>query len=171
MSEARREPLKGTPHGTLKRYIEDKGYGFITRDGPAQYFSTTAELLYDPDAPLHPDYTHILNENRDRLPRVLLGMVKDLPPARAESVLKMHLDHAIDLARKRARWNFKSAIPHYFPTFRRLDFLLPLCLLDNVTVDVALAVQRTETGYLANTILSLDWAYKSARLVCRPNSD
>ena len=30
----------------------------------------------------------------------------------------------------------------------------------------------TETGYLTNTILRLDWcAYKSARLVCRPDSD
>ena len=25
---------------------------------PAQYFHSTPELLYDPDAPLHPDYTH-----------------------------------------------------------------------------------------------------------------
>ena len=32
-------------------------------------------------------------------------------------------------------------------------------------------MQKADTGYLANTILRLDWAYKSARLVCRPDSD
>jgi len=138
---------------------------------PARYFSHASELLYDPDAPLHPDYTHILSENRDRLPQELLKLVGHLDAVRAENTLKMHIDRAIDLARKRTRWNFKTAIPHYFPTFRRLDFLLPLCLLDDSTVDGALAVQRTETGYLGNTILPLDWAYKSARLVCRPDSD
>jgi len=138
---------------------------------PPQYFTSTVELLYDPDAPLHPDYTHILSENRDRLPPDLLKLVAHLPVQKAENTLKMHVDRAIDLARKRSRWNFKAAIPHYFPTLKRLDFLLPLCLLDDTTVDVALAVQRTETGYLGNTLLPLDWAYKSARLVCRPDSD
>lgn len=139
--------------------------------GPARYFTHTSELLYDPDAPLHPDYAHIPTQNRDRLPKDLVKLVEPLDSTRAENALKMHLDRAIDLARKRTRWNFKTAIPHYFPSFRRLDCLLPLCLLDDNTVDVALAVQRTETGYLANTILPLDWAYKSARLVCRPDSD
>ncbi len=139
--------------------------------GPACYFTHASELLFDPDAPLHPDYTHILNENRDRLPADLLATVEKLDSRRAENTLKMHLDRAINLARKRTRWNFKTAIPHYFPSFRRLDFLLPLCLLDDTTVDGALAVQPTETGYIGNTILPLDWAYKSARLVCRPDSD
>lgn len=139
--------------------------------GPARYFTHMSELLYDPDAPLHPDYTHILTENRDRLPKPLLDMVAALDATRAEKSLKMHIDRAIELARKRARWNFKTAIPHYFPTLQRLDFLLPLCLLDDSTVDVALAVQRTETGYIGSTILPLDWAYKSARLICRPDSD
>lgn len=138
---------------------------------PPQYVSSTAELLYDPDAPLHPDWPHILTENRDRLPPDLLSRVAGLAPRKAENDLKMYIEHAIDLARKRARWNFKAAIPHYFPTFKRLDFLLPLCILDDAIVDVALAVQRTETGHLGNTILPLDWAYKSARLVCRPDSD
>jgi len=138
---------------------------------PARYFTSTSELLYDPDAPLHPDYRHILTEDRERLPKELLQRVEGMDQVRAEKALKMYLDQAIELARKRARWNFKTAIPHYFPTLKRLDFLLPLCLLDDKTVNVALAVQRTETGYLGNTILPLDWAYKSARLVCRPDSD
>ena len=85
--------------------------------------------------------------------------------------LTMHLDEAIGVAKKRARWNYRTAIPHYFPSFKRLEFLLPLCLLRDSQVDVALSVQKTDTGYLGNTVLPLDWAYKSARLVCRPDSD
>lgn len=139
--------------------------------GPAQYFDSTAELFYDPDAPLHPDYTHILTQNRDRLPEELLRGVHGMEESTAMRILTMHLDQAIEVAKKRARWNYKTAIPHYFPTFKRLEFLLPLCLVKDDRVDVALSVQKMDTGYLANTILKLDWAYKSARLVCRPDSD
>ena len=83
----------------------------------------------------------------------------------------MHLNGAIEVAKKRASWNYRTAIPHYFPTLKELQFLLPLCLLLDNQVDAALSVQKTDTGYLGNTVLPLDWAYKSARLVCRPDSD
>jgi len=37
---------------------------------------------------------------------------------------------------------------------------------------VALAVEKTPSGnYLGHTVLALDWAYKNARLICRPDSD
>lgn len=138
---------------------------------PAEYFHSTAELLFDPEAPLHPDYTHILTHNRDRLPLELLEQVKTLEDSMTIRTLTMYLDEAINVAKKRASWNYKTAIPHYFPSFSRLEFLLPLCLVKDDRVDVALSVQKTDTGYQANTILPLDWAYKSARLVCRPDSD
>ena len=54
--------------------------------------------------------------------------------------------------------------------FARL--LLPVCLLSDDKVDLALAVEKTASGsYLGHTMLPLDWAYKNARLVCRPDSD
>jgi len=137
----------------------------------AEYFHSTAELLYDPARPLHPDYTHILTHNLDRLPKELLDQVAGRHESMGMRTLTMHLDEAIGVAKKRARWNYRTAIPHYFPSFKRLEFLLPLCLLRDSQVDVALSVQKTDTGYLGNTVLPLDWAYKSARLVCRPDSD
>ncbi len=139
--------------------------------GPAEYFNSTVELLYDPDQPLHLDYTHILSQNRDRLPAELLSQVKGMDESMTIRTLTMYVDQAVDVAKKRTRWNFRTAIPHYFPTFKRLEFLLPLCLLQDKRVDVALSVSKTDTGYLGNTILALDWAYKSARLVSRPDSD
>lgn len=39
-------------------------------------------------------------------------------------------------------------------------------------MDLALAIEKTPSGnYLGHTVLPLDWAYKNARLVCRPDSD
>lgn len=53
-----------------------------------------------------------------------------------------------------------------------MQLLLPLCLLSDDEVDLALAVEQTPSGsYLGHTVLPLDWAYKNARLICRPDSD
>lgn len=157
--------------------IPGEGHGkvlasyFNPLPGPAAYFGSTVELLYDPNAPLHPDYTHILGQNRERLPKEILDQVARMDSTFAMRTLTMHLDEAIGVAKKRCSWNYRTAVPHYFPSFKRLEFLLPLCLVRDNRVDVALSVQKTDTGYLGHTILTLDWAYKSARLVCRPDSD
>jgi hypothetical protein len=81
------------------------------------------------------------------------------------------LERARDLTCKRVSWNFKTAIPQYYTKTHQLQLLLPLCLMSEHRVDVALAVERTESGYLGHTIFPLDWAYEHARLVCRPDSD
>lgn len=82
------------------------------------------------------------------------------------------LKDAVDLSIKRVAWNFKTAIPQYYPRVNRLQLLLPLCLVSDERVDLALAVEKTESGsYLGHTILPLDWAYRNARLICRPDSD
>lgn len=70
--------------------------------GPAEYFHKTTELFYDPEMPLHLDYTHILNRNRGRLPDDLLTQVRGMDERMAVRVLSMHLDQAIDVAKKRA---------------------------------------------------------------------
>jgi hypothetical protein len=82
------------------------------------------------------------------------------------------LGDALDVALRRTRWNFKTAIPMYYPRKRNVSLLLPLGLLSDESIDVALVVERTPVGnYLGHTILPLDWAYNNARLVCRPDSD
>ena len=79
---------------------------------------------------------------------------------------------AVDLSIKRVSWNFKTAIPQYYPRVARLQLLLPLCLVSDERVDLALAVEKTPSGsYLGHTVLPLDWAYTNARLICRPGSD
>ena len=53
-----------------------------------------------------------------------------------------------------------------------MSLLLPLALINDEVVDIALVVTKNPSGsYLGRTILPLDWAYMNARLVCRPDSD
>lgn len=80
--------------------------------------------------------------------------------------------HALDTALKRVRWNYKTAIPIYFPRENTMSMLLPLCLLSDQQVDCALVVERTDKNkYLGHTIYTLEMAYKGARLITRPDSD
>ena len=78
---------------------------------------------------------------------------------------------AIDTTRNRVLWNYKTAIPTYYPKTGKITLLLPLSLVDENIVDLALVVSKGDGGYLAETIYTLDWAYKCARLICRPDSD
>ncbi|MDY6387112.1 MAG: DUF3825 domain-containing protein [Fibrobacter sp.] len=85
---------------------------------------------------------------------------------------KQLLEQAVEIAKKRAEWNYKTAIPMYFPTLKKMSFLLPLSLLVEGQVDVALVVEKLENGnYQGQTILPLDWAYSNSRLITKPESD
>ena len=78
----------------------------------------------------------------------------------------------MELAKKRVRWNFKTALPCFFPTRNVMSLMLPLALLRDDRVDVALVVELTQSGnYQGQTILPLREAYIDARLLCRPDSD
>jgi hypothetical protein len=167
---------------------------------PPHYFDTFSDVLYDVRASEPQlDWEHIILENIDRIPETLLQ--ENCPPGfdlqdvlHAElfdrqqyytalrGAVKGHaatyrgitnrMKDALQLSLKRVRWNFKTAIPQYFPKRNRISLLLPLALITDEKVDRALVVERTTSGnYLGHTILPLDWAYSNARLVCRPDSD
>lgn len=81
-------------------------------------------------------------------------------------------DDAIELAQKRVEWNFKTAVPAFYPTKNTMSLLLPLDLTENEQPDVALVVELMESGaYIGQTILTMKMAYNNARLICRPDSD
>lgn len=86
--------------------------------------------------------------------------------------LKHRLNDAVELAKKRAAWNYKTAIPTYYPKHNAGSLLLPLALADEEHIDLALVVIRNPSGsYQGETILPLDLAYSNSRLVSRPDSD
>lgn len=86
--------------------------------------------------------------------------------------LKNRIDDAVELAKKRTEWNYRTAIPTYYPARNNGSLLLPLALTDEEHVDLALVVIRNPSGsYQGETILPLDLAYMNSRLVTRPDSD
>jgi hypothetical protein len=166
----------------------------------AHYFDQPADLLYDtrvgkPEI----DWRHVVIDRIDRYPHEFLE--DHWPPGfemrdttkmgddekqtywhslgaaieqdnRIYRAIMNRLRDAVDLSIKRTAWNFKTAVPQYYPRVRRLQLLLPICLLTDERADMALAVEKTPAGsYLGHTVLALDWAYKNARLICRPDSD
>lgn len=166
----------------------------------AEYFTNITDVYYDVKMgrPIL-DTTHILVERAERLPIQFLQSfgpssfkfkdfsnlsddekvqyaleLKNSLKTDIDALRRMQnrLDSAVNLAIKRVRWNYKSAIPMYYPRAQKMHLLLPLCLVDDQIVDTALVVSKENSGrYQGQTIYLLDWAYKCARLVCRPDSD
>jgi len=86
--------------------------------------------------------------------------------------LKARMEDAIEMALKRVSWNFRTAVPCYYPKGNCMSLMLPLALADDTRTDAALVVLKNPSGsYQGQTILELEKAYLDARLVCRPNND
>lgn len=167
----------------------------------ATYTDNPTELVYDVNLGIpNIDYEHIIVNRAERLPYELLKQSgirnfelinTDLMESNEEkrayySALKDaikndsvayrnlvdRMESAIKLAIKRVRWNYKNAVPMFYPKENRMCLLLPLCLIDDNREDLALVVKRTPANkYEGATIISLDWAYTDARVVARPNSE
>ncbi len=100
----------------------------------------------------------------------LSDLIADTP--RLFNRLRNRIEDAIELAKKQIRWNFKTAIPCFFPTRNVMSLMLPLSLREDNQADAGLVVELTRSGnYQGQTILTLQQAYLDARLLCRPNSE
>jgi len=168
---------------------------------PASYFQSNFDMLLDTSKEIHIDYDHVIVDgvSRDRFSPEFLSQHKpkgfqwvdytaldrndreEFLTKLAEAIkadiqtmrsIKRRLEDAKLLAEKRTRWNYKTAIPQYFPRQDIMSLLLPLAIMDDEKVDLALVVTKNPSGsYQGRTIFPLDWAYQNARLVCRPDSD
>ncbi|HEV2383161.1 MAG TPA: DUF3825 domain-containing protein, partial [Terriglobia bacterium] len=157
---------------------------------PAKYFSSSFDMLFDTSKDIHVDYEHVILDGvaRDRFPAQFLrehvpegfewedmsGLTREdrqtllttmsqaiEDEARCMRAIKRRLEDAKLLAEKRIRWNFKTAIPQYHPRFDVMSLLLPLALINDEIVDIALVVTRNPSGsYQGRTILPLDLAYQ-----------
>lgn len=109
-------------------------------------------------------------QHENQLFKNLTEIIEDNP--RLYNNLKNRISDAIELSKKKIRWNYKTALPSYFPTRNTMSLMLPLCLLSDDTVDVALVAELLASGnYQGQTILTLKQAYIDSRLICRPNSE
>lgn len=177
----------------------DREHQFLTRTfgtnlpAPAHYYNSTSELVYNIKKEIGSyNWDHFI-DNCSRLPIEFLRdngpdnfdydqeKSKDFFKRLAEAIknnprsmnrIKNRITDAIEYAIKRVRWNFKTAIPIYYPGQKQISLLLPLALVDDERIDVALVLEATKSGaYIAHTILSLQMAYTNARLITRPDSD
>ncbi|MEL6778090.1 MAG: DUF3825 domain-containing protein [Cyanobacteria bacterium J06597_16] len=78
------------------------------------------------------------------------------------------LEDALTRTLRRTQINYKTAVPTYYPKINSVDLLLPICLVDESTVDFAIVTRREPSGkYIGHTILTLRQAYNNARLICK----
>ena len=90
------------------------------------------------------------------------------------SIISSMMGMAVETAKHRVAWNYKTAIPVYYPTDDSVHLILPLALNINEPdeISIALVMTKPPSGrYRAVTIFTLDMAYSNARLVTKPSSD
>jgi cold shock CspA family protein len=130
----------------------------------ATYFSEAevTDLIFDTRVPIIPDKEHLLK----RKSRIESERIKSLD----DEAFIEEIKDAIELAKKRIKRNYKTAIPHFYDN--RIQFLIPLCFRSNKAEAVAaLVVNKNENIHEAHTILSLDQAYNNARLLAKPDRE
>lgn len=159
------------------------------------------DLILDTSKEIYCDWEHIVDDNFSRLPldfldRVLgfnheiRNLIQEIRENEDEADRRKLKEIAVDggynqrliisalrqaqeVAEKYVRWNYKTAVPIYWARKNRLSLLLPLNLCSpNNAADLALVVSPGYIGgYQGETILTINMAYKDARLVCRPCSE
>ena len=173
---------------------------FSTQDlpNPAMYIKSLDDVFFEPSGSITFDFDHIIDDaiERGRYPPLFLQRHlphsmrdKGEPLFHERAWLKQYVEslnddvvrkraltndlrYAVEIAQKRAKWNYKTAVVGYFPRQNATAILLPLALVDYATPDMALVVSRVSSGdYFGLTVYRLDAAYGFARLVCKPDSD
>ena len=130
----------------------------------ARYWNESpAELVFNPEWPIETRLEHILDDNVDRFPRSL----QQLPHLRRHA-----LRGAIQDALHQIQADPYLAVPAYHFFTGTVSLLLPLRLVHNHHVDLALVVGPFgENCYTAWTVYPLDWAHRAARLIKAPSVD
>ena len=169
---------------------------FASLPPAANYFENADKAFYylDAGAPTV-DWKHVVKDNMVRLPLAFLkryapsgfsarsteGMstpdfydykrnfaaALDADPSGYRNIVS-RLEEALEKTLRRTQVNYTTAVPTYYPKINSVDLLLPMCLVHEHTVDLALVVRREPSGqYIGHTVLTLRQAYNNARLICK----
>ncbi len=186
-------------HRFISSSGSDKDHMFLAKlygdkfPSSALYYDSTLELVYDIRKPISSyNWAHMV-EKCDRFPIDFFedNCAEELQASRfpngqinyallSQKIQNNHrtyrrvqnrIQDAIEHSLKRVKWNFKTAIPIYYPGGKSISLLLPLSLVNEDRIDAALVLESTEKAYIAHTILTLEMAYANARLITRPDSD
>lgn len=126
------------------------------------YISDHSALVFDTTLDIEINTEHIVDQNGERLPKVLQTNRRLAMTA---------LQGSIESLKSKVLRNYKVAIPHWYEG--KLQLLLPLNLTDDNQADVALVIDKDKERniYRATTILTMDMAYIDARLITRPDRE
>ncbi len=129
----------------------------------ANFFDKPELLIFNPKCDLIPDLDHIIGDNILRFPAHL--------QTADDAELRRQLIGSIEEVKKRARTNYKIAVPQYYDN--KIQLLLPLCLTSgSPNPDLALVIYKlNDSIYTARTCLTLKMAYNNARLIVKPQSN
>jgi len=126
----------------------------------ANYFDDPAELIFNTKLPVIANIDHIIEDNSDRFPKNLTN----------SDLRRWQLSGALEEAKKKVVANYTIAIPQYYAG--KIQLLLPLCLTPGSPhADLALALDKINGVYRANTCLTIQMAYNNARLIVKPYSN
>ena len=129
----------------------------------ANYFQEPSLLIFDASCKINVHYKHIL-EDENNIARI---------PDTIKNAKNLHhiFSGAIEIMKKKVTANYKIAVPQYFN--RKIQLLLPLCLVDSEIPDLALVVTKNQSGnfYQGHTCLTMEMAYNNARLIAKPESN
>jgi len=138
----------------------------------ANYISNASDLVFDKNLlPIKIKYEHIVQDNIKRFIDVI-GIDN-------EHILSQLLQVAVQRAEQRAIRNYKIAIPQFYTDKltgeSKIQLLLPLFIQSQTRADLALVVEKVDSGdgkaYIGKTVLPLDWAYMNSRRIVRPDID
>lgn len=118
------------------------------------------QSCFRPDWPIRVNVQHILEspENLSRIPEAVRGFGN----------LPLLLEAGVEAARRTASYTPSIVVPQLYQN--RIQFLLPICLLDPGKPDIALTISEMEDYYLGNTCLTLEMTYCNARQLARPTA-
>ena len=171
MFQSREKDQPGPPW-ILRNFEKSSSVPFLSKFGQslpplARYFDEPGELVFDTRLPLSVNVEHVPHDP-SRFPEGL----KLLTPQDLAAQVNAKAPEAVE----RVRRNYKTAIPQFYRDGKsgqgKMQLLLPVALLRRDHAELALAVDRLDSGvYLGRTVLTLDWAYNNARLLTRPDTD
>ncbi|MCL2521825.1 MAG: DUF3825 domain-containing protein [Erysipelotrichales bacterium] len=127
----------------------------------ATYTDNFADYYFNPELNIEINSNHILEENWDNIKDIL---------KLDKAIVKTLLFGVLEEAKKKIKRNFRLVVPQFYNEV--IMYLLPIefPIGNNQTETLALAVQKIDNQYRANTIFTLDVAYEKARLLMKPES-
>lgn len=80
--------------------------------------------------------------------------------------LKVYLESSVNKAIRLAKYDFRNALPSFFPTRNVMSLMLPLTFYPSNEIQAVLLIEKTPAlNYQGQTILTLKQCYVNARLI------